>query len=257
VPDVASTGPVPAPPLDGEVQEVDGLLTVDLGVGVRHLGYEPTWALQRAVHADVVAGDRPDTVLLLEHASVYTAGKRTATWDRPTDGTPVVDVDRGGKITWHGPGQVVAYPLVRLREPVDVVAYVRALETAVIAVCDRLGVTAGRVEGRSGVWVAAEDAADLPAGTVPRRERKVCAIGVRVARGATMHGLALNCDPDLGAFGRIVPCGIDDADVTSLSAELGRDVTVREVLPLLREELAVALAPLRSATAAAPVRSTP
>lgn len=241
--------PVPDPPsLDGEALEVDGLLTVDLGLGTRLLPYVPTWDLQRAVHAAVVDGLRPDTVLLLEHESVYTAGKRTASWDRPVDGTPVVDVDRGGKITWHGPGQVVAYPLVRLREPVDVVAYVRALETAVIAVCARLGVTAGRVEGRSGVWVAADDPAEAAEGTVPRRDRKVCAIGVRVARGATMHGLALNCDPDLGAFGRIVPCGIDDADVTSLSAELGRDVTVLEVLPLLSEELAAALAPLRATT---------
>ncbi|WP_225754950.1 lipoyl(octanoyl) transferase LipB [Actinotalea sp. Marseille-Q4924] len=227
------------------------MLTVDLGLGVRHLPYEPTWALQRAVHADVVDGSRPDTVLLLEHESVYTAGKRTASWDRPVDGTPVVDVDRGGKITWHGPGQLVAYPLVRLRQPVDVVAYVRALEAAVMAVCARLGVTAGRVEGRSGVWVAADDPQDVADGMVPRRDRKVCAIGVRVAKGVTMHGLALNCDPDLGAFGRIVPCGIDDADVTSLSAELGRDVTVLEVLPLLREELAAALRPLRAVTDAA------
>lgn len=231
--------------------EVDGLLTVDLGVGVGHVPYQSAWDLQREVHGAVVDGTRPDTVLLLEHESVYTAGKRTASWDRPVDGTPVVDVDRGGKITWHGPGQLVAYPLVRLREPVDVVAYVRALEAAVIAVCSRLGVAAGRVEGRSGVWVAADVTADLPPGAAPRRERKVCAIGVRVARGATMHGLALNCDPELAAFGRIVPCGIDDADVTSLSAELGRDVTVREVLPLLREELAAALAPLRAARAGA------
>ncbi|MBC7291905.1 MAG: lipoyl(octanoyl) transferase LipB [Actinotalea sp.] len=219
---------------------------VDLGVGRSHRPYEPTWALQRGLHAQVVEGTRRDTVLLLEHESVYTAGKRTASWDRPVDGTPVVDVDRGGKITWHGPGQVVAYPLVRLREPVDVVAYVRALESAVIAVCDRLGVTAGRVEGRSGVWVAADAPESVPSGTPPRRDRKVCAIGVRVARGVTMHGLALNCDPDLSAFGRIVPCGIDDADVTSLSAELGRDVTTTDVLPLLREELSTALAPLRS-----------
>lgn len=263
MPDVAPRSATPTAPLrldDHAATDVAGLLVVDLGVGTHHVPYQAAWDLQREVHGAVVDGTRPDTVLLLEHESVYTAGKRTASWDRPVDGTPVVDVDRGGKITWHGPGQLVAYPLVRLREPVDVVAYVRALEAAVIAVCARLGVPTRRVEGRSGVWVAADDPADVAPGDVPRRERKVCAIGVRVARGATMHGLALNCDPDLGAFGRIVPCGIDDADVTSLSAELGRDVPVREVLPLLREELATALAPLRAADEAdrvAPATTAP
>ena len=207
--------------------------------------YRELWALQREIHAQVVDGTRTDTVILVEHSSVYTAGKRTAAWDRPVDGTEVIDVDRGGRITWHGPGQLVAYPLVRLRTPVDVVAYVRALEQAVMAVCERLRIDTLRVEDRSGVW--------LPA-THTRRERKVCAIGVRVAKGVTMHGLALNCDPDLGEFGRIVPCGIADADVTSLAAELGRPVTLAEVAPLLVEGLADALADIRwaSSSSAAP-----
>lgn len=206
---------------------------VDLDVGGSLVPYADAWEHQRTLHADVVAGRRPATLVLVEHESVYTAGRRTASWDRPTDGTPVVDVDRGGRITWHGPGQLVAYPIVRLREPVDVVAYVRRLEQAVIDVCAELGLAAGRVEGRSGVWFPA-------AGT--RRERKVAAIGVRVAQGVTMHGLALNCDPDLSHFGRIVPCGISDADVTSLSVELGRDVTVTQVAPLLRTALDRSLA---------------
>ncbi|WP_265523671.1 lipoyl(octanoyl) transferase LipB [Oerskovia flava] len=195
--------------------------------------YEDAWDLQRQVHTEVADGRAPDTVLLVEHPPVYTAGRRTNRADRPTDGTPVVDVDRGGKITWHGPGQLVAYPIVRLAEPVDVVAYVRALEEAVIAVCATLGLTTGRVEGRSGVWFAA---------TPTRRERKVCAIGVRVARGVTMHGLALNCDPDLAEYSRIVPCGISDADVTSLTAELGRPVTITDVAPLLQDALVEHLA---------------
>ncbi|MCL3860709.1 lipoyl(octanoyl) transferase LipB [Actinotalea sp. K2] len=212
---------------------------VELSLGDRLVGYAQGWDLQRQVHAAVAEGTRPDTVLLVEHESVYTAGRRTATWDRPTDGTPVVDVDRGGKITWHGPGQLVAYPIVRLAEPVDVVAYVRALEGAVIGTCRDLGLTTHRVEGRSGVWLHADDV---------RRERKVAAIGVRVARGVTMHGLALNCDPDLEAFTRIVPCGISDADVTSLSVELGRRVSLHEVDPLLRRHLDTALSPLLAAT---------
>ncbi|WP_245159261.1 lipoyl(octanoyl) transferase LipB [Blastococcus sp. TF02A-35] len=187
--------------------------------------YAQAWDLQRELHAKRVAGEVPDTLLLLEHPPVYTAGKRTEPHERPFDGTPVVDVDRGGKITWHGPGQLVGYPIVALPDPVDVVAYVRRLEGALIEVCAGLGVTAGRVEGRSGVWLPA----DAPgAGTRP--ERKVAAIGIRVARGVTMHGFALNCDPDLSAFANMVPCGIPDAGVTSLSAELGRDVTVAEAV---------------------------
>ncbi|MBO1750622.1 lipoyl(octanoyl) transferase LipB [Actinotalea sp. BY-33] len=211
---------------------------VDLRQGGRLTEYAPVWHQQRELHAAVVAGRAPDTVLLVEHESVYTAGRRTASWDRPTDGTPVVDVDRGGRITWHGPGQLVAYPVVRLAEPVDVVAYVRALEQAVMDTCAELGLPTQRVEGRSGVWLGAEG------GPGARRERKVAAIGVRVARGVTMHGLALNCRPDLGPFGRIVPCGITDADVTSLTAELGREVTIEEVEPVLRAHLGDALAPL-------------
>ncbi|WP_019136914.1 lipoyl(octanoyl) transferase LipB [Cellulomonas massiliensis] len=214
----------------------------ELELGTRLVPYEPTWALQREVHAAVAEGDREDTVLLCEHEDVYTAGRRTARADRPVDGTPVVDVDRGGRITWHGPGQLVGYPIVRLAEPVDVVAYVRALEEALIRVCADLGLDAVRVEGRSGVWFAAD---------ATRRERKVAAIGVRVARGVTMHGFALNCEPDLRAFERIVPCGIPDADVTSLSAEAGRRVTIAEALPLVRAHLVDTLTPRLAAARAA------
>jgi lipoyl(octanoyl) transferase len=187
--------------------------------------YEEAWEMQRTLHVRRVAGEAPDTMLLLEHPSVYTAGRRTEPHERPVDGTPVIDVDRGGKITWHGPGQLVGYPIVALPDPVDVVAYVRRLETALIEVCAGFGLTAGQVEGRSGVWVAA----DAP-GSGFRPERKVAAIGIRVARGVTMHGFALNCDPDLGAFASIVPCGIPDAGVTSLSAELGRDISVADAI---------------------------
>ena len=216
-----------------EIQRLQGLT-----------GYQEAWDAQRALHADVVAGRAPDTVLLLEHPPTYTAGKRTAAADRPTDGTPVVDVDRGGRITWHGPGQLVGYPVVRLggeRGTVDVVAHVRRLEEALIAVCADTGLATGRVEGRSGVWVAA----DGPSGQAPggRPERKVAAIGIRVARGATMHGFALNADCDLAAYAGIVPCGIADAGVTSLTAELGRRVTVDDVEPLVRARLAEVLSP--------------
>ncbi len=190
--------------------------------------YEQAWQRQRQVHDAVVAGTAPDTVLLLEHPPVYTAGRRTEAWERPSDGTAVVDVDRGGKITWHGPGQLVGYPILRLPDPIDVVAYVRRMEAVLIDVCAELGVSAGRVDGRSGVW--------LPA-AVQRPERKIAAVGIRVARRVTLHGFALNCDPDLSWFERIVPCGIADAGVTSLSAELGRDVTVDEVTPLVERHL--------------------
>jgi lipoyl(octanoyl) transferase len=204
--------------------------------------YEEAWAQQRNLHAQRVAGDVPDTLLLLEHPSVYTAGRRTEAHERPADGTPVIDVDRGGKITWHGPGQLVGYPIVALADPIDVVAYVRRLEEALIEVCSGFGLATGRVEGRSGVWVAADEP-----GSGFRPERKVAAIGIRVARGVTMHGFALNCDPDLGAFGSIVPCGIPDAGVTSLSAELDRDISVAEAIEpveaAMRRVLASAPAP--------------
>lgn len=195
-------------------------------VEVHYLGtvdYHRAWALQRELAAARADGTGPDVLLLLEHPSVYTAGRRTAAAERPSDGTPVVDVDRGGKITWHGPGQLVGYPLIKLSEPVDVIDYVRRLEQALIAVCTGLGVKAGRIAGRSGVWLPADPAAG-------RRERKIAAIGIRISRGVTTHGFALNCQPDLAAFDRIVPCGITDAGVTSLTAELGRPVPVAQVL---------------------------
>jgi lipoyl(octanoyl) transferase len=192
--------------------------------------YQDAWDEQRRVHAARVAGDVPDTVLLLEHPPVYTAGKRTLDIERPVDGTPVVDVDRGGKITWHGPGQLVGYPIVALPEPVDVVGHVRRVEEALILVCADLGLDAGRVEGRSGVWVADD-----------RGERKVAAIGIRVSQGVTMHGFALNCDCDLTWFDRIVPCGITDATVTSLTAELGRPVSVTDATPYVEKRLSEVL----------------
>ena len=196
---------------------------------VARLGSDPweygvAWDLQRRIHDEVAAGKAPDTLILLEHNAVYTAGRRTEPLDRPLDGTPVVDVDRGGKITWHGPGQLVGYPIVRLPMPLDVVAHVRRIEQALIDSCAEVGLETARVDGRSGVWVLADDRGP---------DRKVAAIGVRVARGVTLHGFAINCDCDMGAFDRIVPCGIRDAGVTSLSLELGRDVTVAEMLPIV------------------------
>jgi lipoyl(octanoyl) transferase len=207
--------------------------------------YEDAWAQQRELHARRVAGEGPDTLLLLEHPSVYTAGKRTQPHERPFDGTPVIDVDRGGKITWHGPGQLVGYPIVALADPVDVVAHVRRLEDALIEVCAGFGLATGRVEGRSGVWVAA----DAP-GTGSRPERKVAAIGVRVARSVTMHGFALNCDPDMSFFANMIPCGIPDAGVTSLSAELGRDVTVAEAIEPVEKAMRRVLAAAPAGTPA-------
>ncbi|PXY21673.1 lipoate-protein ligase B [Prauserella sp. PE36] len=204
-------------------------------VDVREIGtidYLKAWDLQRECVNARADGEGPDTMLLLEHPSVYTAGKRTQPEDRPKDGTPVIDVDRGGRITWHGPGQLVGYPIVKLADPIDVVQYVRRLEEALIHVCERLGVHTGRVEGRSGVWLPADDRGP---------ERKIAAIGIRVQRGVTMHGFELNCNADMSAFDKIVPCGISDAGTTSLSAELGRDVTVAEALPLAREAVLAAL----------------
>ncbi len=197
--------------------------------------YTAGWRLQRDVHRQVVAGEREDTVLLLEHEAVYTAGKRSEPHERPVDGTPVIDVDRGGKITWHGPGQLVGYPIVRLPDPVDVVAYVRRLEHVLIDVCAEVGLATTRVEGRSGVWVTADP------GEPGSQDRKVAAIGIRVAQGVAMHGFALNADCDLGWAQGIVPCGIPDAGVTSLTAELGRRVTVAEVVPLVERHLTSAL----------------
>lgn len=187
---------------------------------MRHLGRVPfleAWELQREIHAAVAGGDMPDTLLLLEHEPVYTAGRRTQPEDRPLDGTPVIDVDRGGRITWHGPGQLVGYPILHLPVPMDVVGYVRRLEELLIIACDRFGVLGERISGRSGVWVQ-----HTPA-------RKIAAIGVRVARGVTMHGFALNVNCDLSAYDRIVPCGIRDAEVTSLQHETGQTVSVDEV----------------------------
>lgn len=189
--------------------------------------YRDGWALQRELHADIVNGSRGDTLLLLEHEAVYTAGARTATHERPVDGTPVVDVDRGGKITWHGPGQLVGYPLVRLSEPVDVVAHVRRLEDVLIRVARSLGVDGMRVDGRSGVWVDDDGAT-----------AKLAAIGVRVQSGVTMHGFALNCDNSLEPFSRIIPCGIADAGVTTLTSILGCDVSPRQVLPTVASAFA-------------------
>jgi lipoyl(octanoyl) transferase len=206
---------------------------IDVGFSPDLVPYQEAWDLQRRIHDEVVIGQRADTLLLLEHEPVYTAGKRTNSWDRPLPGattTPVIDVDRGGKITWHGPGQLVGYPILRLADPIDVVAYVRRLEALLMDVCAALRVSTVRVEGRSGVWVPADSRGP---------ERKVAAIGVRVARGVTMHGFALNANNSLEPFHQIVPCGIADAGVTTLSAELGRDVSVREVHGVLLERLSV------------------
>ena len=180
------------------------------------------WDMQRTIHEEVASGSRPNTLLLLEHPSVYTAGRRTEDAERPTDGTPVINVDRGGRITWHGPGQLVGYPIVKLQKPTELVGFVREMEAALIRVCADLGITAIRVDGRSGVWIQ-----DV------QGDRKIAAIGIRVAKGVTMHGFALNVNPDLAAFRQIVPCGIADADVTSLEIELGRLVTIEEVAPLV------------------------
>ncbi|MCW2794974.1 lipoyl(octanoyl) transferase LipB [Nocardioides sp.] len=201
-----------------------------VGLGADAVDYTTAWSLQRGVHARVAAGTDPDTVLLLEHPPVYTAGKRTEPHERPADagGAEVIDVDRGGKITFHGPGQLVGYPIVTLPDHVKVVDYVRRVEEALIRVCADFGVTTARVPGRSGVWLRADDRGP---------ERKVAALGIRVSRGVTMHGFSLNCDVDLAWYDRFVPCGIADAGVTTLSRELGRDVTVHDVLPSVQRHL--------------------
>ena len=192
--------------------------------------YQEAWDIQRTIHAEVAAGTRPNTFLMLEHPSVYTAGRRTEDAERPTDGTPVINVDRGGRITWHGPGQLVGYPIIKLQNPTELVGFIREIESGLIHVCADLGVTAIRIEGRSGVWI--QDG---------RGDRKIAAIGIRVAKGTTMHGFALNVNPNLAAFGQIVPCGIADADVTSLEIELGRSITIEEVAPLVERHIVESL----------------
>ena len=194
----------------------------ELGV----VDYLSAWKLQKQIHQDVVNLQTENTLLLLEHPSVYTAGRRTEILDRPLDETPVIDVDRGGKITWHGPGQLVGYPIVRLKNSTDVVGFVRELETVLISVCAEFGIKADRYCERSGVWVRDD-----------KSDRKIAAIGLRVAKGVTMHGFALNVNPDLSAFEKIVPCGISGAKVTSLSAELGSEITINEVLPVIKKHI--------------------
>ncbi|GAA3173336.1 MULTISPECIES: lipoyl(octanoyl) transferase LipB [Streptomyces] len=254
----------------GDTPAPEGLRFVHLGFGADAVPYETAWQEQRRIHAARFADEVPDTCLLLEHLPVYTAGRRTADDERPLDGTPVIDVDRGGKITWHGPGQLVGYPIQKLPRPVDVVAHVRRLEEALIRVCADFGVEATRVEGRSGVWVLGdpveerpslgglqldlapqpgEDADEMydarlrgpeyaPSNAGQRGEdRKLAAIGIRVAKGVTMHGFALNVNPDNTSFDKIVPCGIRDAGVASLSGELGREITIAEVLPSVEKHL--------------------
>ena len=186
--------------------------------------YLDALALQRKVHFDVTNGATGNTLLLLEHPSVYTAGKRTLQSEKPQDGTPVIDVDRGGKITWHGVGQLVGYPIVRLANPHELVGFVREIEAGLIELCAHFGISATRVSGRSGVWVDDQDGA-----------RKIAAIGIRVASGVTMHGFALNVNPDLSAFEKIIPCGIDDAQVTSVARELASSITISDVQPVLEE----------------------
>lgn len=242
VPDMSISSDAP-----GRGRQIRASSTTLQFVEAGEVDYQSAWDWQRDLALARADERGPDTVLLLSHPAVYTAGRRTEAADRPTDGTPVVDVDRGGRITWHGPGQLVVYPLVKLADPIDVMAYVRLLEEVLIAVCEDLGLpVTGRVPGRSGVWLAAGD----------RPERKIAAIGVRIAKGVTTHGFALNCDPDLAAYHRIVPCGIRDAGVTSLSAELGTRVTVGDALPAVRRRLEQALEgrlPVRNTALGSPV----
>jgi len=192
--------------------------------------YNQAWALQRTIHDEVVQGTRPNTLLLLEHPSVFTAGRRTEDSDRPTNGAEVIEVDRGGRITWHGPGQLVGYPIVKLKNPTELVGFVREMESCLIQVCADLGVSTVRIQGRSGVWI--QDS---------RGDRKIAAIGVRVTKGVTMHGFALNVNPDLSAFSQIVPCGIQDADVTSLEIELERKITIDEIMSLVEHNMGISL----------------
>ena len=200
------------------------LIIQNWGSGVE---YQSAWDRQRELHHKIVTENHPDVAVLLEHQNVYTAGRSTKPEDRPTDSSPVFDIDRGGRITWHGPGQIVCYPIMKLDDPVDVVAHVRRLELLIMNVCSKLGLETTQIEGRSGVWVKGNG---LP-------DKKIAAIGIRVAKKATMHGFALNCNNSLEAFRNIVPCGIGDADVTTISLELGKDVSVAEVTPLIEAEL--------------------
>ena len=194
----------------------------ELGV----IDYLSAWQMQKEIQEKVIIRIDPNTLLLLQHPSVYTAGRRTEITDRPLDNTPVIDVDRGGKITWHGLGQIVGYPIIKLKNSTEVVGFVRELETALIEICDEFGIKAQRYCERSGVWLRDE-----------KGDRKIAAIGLRVAKGVTMHGFALNVNPDLSAYSKIIPCGIADAKVTSLSAELGRNVTIDEVIPVLKKHI--------------------
>jgi lipoyl(octanoyl) transferase len=195
------------------------------------LDYNQALLIQRSTHEQVSAGVMPNTLFFVEHPSVFTAGKRTLDEERPMDGTPVIDVDRGGKITWHGPGQIVGYPILRLAKPTELVGFVREIESALIDTCKEFGLNVQRIKGRSGVWTCNE--------TNPK---KIAAIGIRVAKGTTMHGFALNVNPDLGAFSQIIPCGIADAEVTSIAQELQREITSQEVLPILERNIVSTLA---------------
>ena len=216
-------------PLQSPINAVQSASQIE----VNHLGlleYESALALQREIHLEVASGNRPNTLMLLEHPSVYTAGKRTQAFEFPNDGTPVINVDRGGRITWHGPGQLVGYPIVKLLKPTELVGFVRTIEGALIKVCSDFGINAVRIDDRSGVWIS-----DV------KGDCKIAAIGIRVASGVSMHGFALNVSPDLAAFSQIVPCGIDDADVTSMAIELKREIDISEVSPVVEKYLLEAL----------------
>jgi len=217
--------PVASAPLGADIS-AKALDTQRLGT----VEYLTALDLQREIHSEVAAGVRTNSLLLLEHPSTYTAGKRTLMDEKPSDGTPVIDVDRGGKITWHGPGQLVGYPIIKLANPHELVGFVREIEAALIDVCNHFGIAASRISGRSGVWI--QDA---------RGDRKIAAIGIRVASGVTMHGFALNVNPDLSHFSRIIPCGISDAEVTSLSKELGHDIDIIELLPIVEKMVSTTL----------------
>lgn len=206
-----------------------GLQVANWGAGTLPMDYEVAWQKQQDLHSQVATGSAPPTLVLVEHEPIFTAGSQTQPLDRPIDGSKVIDVDRGGRITWHGPGQLVGYPIVPLRERYNVVGFVRALEAGLIATCAEFGLATDRIKGKSGVWV------------LDQTPRKIAAIGIRVAKGVSMHGFALNCNPDLSWFNRIIPCGIPDAEVTSLSKELNRDILVSDVIPVIQENLVPAI----------------